>query len=151
MLVSTESGGEGRNLQFCRALLNYDLPWNPMRIEQRIGRISRIGQRQEVLIFNLSAADTVEQTVLELLDAKINLFELVVGEVGMILGRIDEERPFEEVVLDHWLEAEDGDDFRDRLDALGDRLTEARRRHEETVSYEDRLFGVSLAGAGAGE
>jgi superfamily II DNA/RNA helicase len=53
ILVSTEIGGEGRNLQFCHQMINYDLPWNPMKIEQRIGRIHRIGQKKEVRIFNI--------------------------------------------------------------------------------------------------
>lgn len=69
VLVSTESGGEGRNLQFCNVLINYDLPWNPMRIEQRIGRIHRVGQKRDVYIYNLSAKDTIEARILELLDA----------------------------------------------------------------------------------
>ena len=91
MLISTEAGGEGRNLQFCNGIINYDLPWNPMAIEQRIGRIHRVGQERDVHIFNLEAKDTIESYILELLDKKINMFELVVGEVDMILGDLNEE------------------------------------------------------------
>ncbi|KLU63132.1 RNA polymerase-associated protein RapA [Peptococcaceae bacterium CEB3] len=90
VLVSTETGSEGRNLQFCHQMVNYDLPWNPMRIEQRIGRIHRLGQDKNVRIYNLSATDTIEAHLLELLDAKINMFQLVVGELDMILGDITE-------------------------------------------------------------
>jgi len=56
---------EGRNLQFCNILVNLDLPWNPMRVEQRIGRVHRIGQKRDVFIFNMALKDTVEEYVLE--------------------------------------------------------------------------------------
>ena len=62
VLISTEAGGEGRNFQFCHILVNYDLPWNPMRVEQRIGRVDRIGQENAVSIFNLWVNDTIEET-----------------------------------------------------------------------------------------
>ena len=104
VLLCTESGGEGRNIQFCNTLINFDIPWNPMAIEQRIGRIDRIGQSREVFVFNLVARGTVEEQVLRLLDEKINMFELVVGEAGAILGELDEERNFADLVLDAWLE-----------------------------------------------
>src|SRR5690625_1449645 len=67
VLVSTEVGGEGRNLQFCNGMINYDLPWNPMAIEQRIGRIHRIGQERDVFVYNLVAKDTIEYYILDLL------------------------------------------------------------------------------------
>ena len=60
VLISTEAGGEGRNLQFAHVLINYDLPWNPMKVEQRIGRIDRIGQKHAVTIFNMSTLGTIE-------------------------------------------------------------------------------------------
>src|SRR4029077_8428924 len=91
VLLATEAGSEGRKLQFAHAVCNYDLPWNPMRIEQRIGRLSRIGQTQDIHVYNLVAAGTVEAAVLHLLEAKLNLFELVIGEIDMILGNLDEE------------------------------------------------------------
>ncbi len=92
VLLCTESGGEGRNLQFCNTLIIFDVPWNPMVIEQRIGRIDRIGQQREVFVFNLVTRGTLEQQILSLLDEKISMFELVVGEVGAILGGLDEDR-----------------------------------------------------------
>ncbi|MCB0120705.1 MAG: DEAD/DEAH box helicase, partial [Caldilineaceae bacterium] len=67
VMISTESGAEGRNLQFCHQLINYDLPWNPMRVEQRIGRLHRLGQEHDVTIFNLSCNETIEAHVIELL------------------------------------------------------------------------------------
>jgi hypothetical protein len=120
---------------------NFDLPWNPMRIEQRIGRLSRIGQTQDIHVFNLVAAGTVEEAVLHLLEAKLNLFELVIGEVDMILGNLDEEREFEDVVADLWAESSDLADFRARLEALGDRLLAAKQAYFEQREHDDRLFG----------
>lgn len=70
VLVSTEVGGEGRNLQFCNGMVNFDLPWNPMAIEQRIGRIHRIGQSREVFVYNLAAQNTLEHHMLNVLDRK---------------------------------------------------------------------------------
>ncbi|HTW23396.1 MAG TPA: SNF2-related protein, partial [Candidatus Baltobacteraceae bacterium] len=100
VLLSTESGGEGRNIQFCNTLINFDVPWNPMAIEQRIGRIDRIGQAREVFVFNLVSRGTLEEQVLALLDEKISMFELVVGEAGAILGSIEDDRDFSNLVLD---------------------------------------------------
>ncbi|MDQ3398920.1 MAG: SNF2-related protein, partial [Deinococcota bacterium] len=119
MLLSTDSGSEGRNLQFCHGLVNFDLPWNPMRIEQRVGRLSRIGQSRDVHVFNLAGAGTLEEDILHLLEVKINLFELVMGEMDMILGNLDEEGEFETMIADLWLGSRDQPHFRERLDALG--------------------------------
>ena len=141
ILLSTESGSEGRNLQFCHALCNFDLPWNPMRIEQRIGRLSRIGQTHDVSVYNLVSAGTFEAELLHLLEAKINLFELVIGEIEMILGNLDEEREFEDLLLDEWLSSADEEQFRTRLDALGNRMIEAKQTYFEQREYDDRLFG----------
>jgi SNF2 family DNA or RNA helicase len=139
ILLSTESGGEGRNLQFCNTLINFDVPWNPMAIEQRIGRIDRIGQQREVFVFNLATRGTIEEQVLQILDEKIAMFELVVGEVGAILGGA-EEKDFADLILDAWLEATESARTQ-AFDSIGTRLDEARRRHEETKTLDDALFG----------
>ena len=86
ILLSTEAGGEGRNFQFCHLLVNYDLPWNPMRIEQRIGRVDRIGQEHPVEVFNFWVKGTVEERVLNVLERRINIFEETVGGLDPILG-----------------------------------------------------------------
>ena len=140
VLLCTESGGEGRNIQFCNTLINFDIPWNPMAIEQRIGRIDRIGQTREVFVFNLVARGTVEEQVLRLLDEKINMFELVVGEAGAILGDLDEERDFAELVLDAWLETTVAARA-EAFDALGRRLDEARTQYSDAKALDDALFG----------
>lgn len=89
VLISTEAGGEGRNFQFCHILVNYDLPWNPMRVEQRIGRVDRIGQEEPVSIFNLWVKGTIEERVLEVLEDRINVFEEAVGGLDPILGQTE--------------------------------------------------------------
>ena len=144
VLLCTETGSEGRNLQFCHAVCNFDLPWNPMRIEQRIGRLSRIGQARDVYVFNLVAAGTVEDAVLHLLEAKINMFELVVGEIDMILGNWEEEKEFEEVVAELWSEAEDELEFHQRMEDLGERLRQSREAYVAQRTHDDRLFGDSF-------
>ncbi|MGM9987108.1 MAG: DEAD/DEAH box helicase [Bacillaceae bacterium] len=90
VLIATEAGGEGINLQFCRYMINYDLPWNPMRLEQRIGRIHRLGQENDVHIYNLATKNTIEEHILQLLYEKIKLFERVIGELDDILSHIDQ-------------------------------------------------------------
>ena len=145
VLLSTEAAGEGRNLQFCRALVNFDLPWNPLRIEQRVGRIHRIGQTEPVDIFNLAAQGTIEEYVLDILDRKLNMFELVIGEMDMILGQMADERDFEEIVIDLWREAETEEDLVVSMVALGDALVEARTAYQGMKEYDDALFGEDFS------
>jgi superfamily II DNA or RNA helicase len=140
ILLCTQSGGEGRNIQFCNTLINFDVPWNPMAIEQRIGRIDRIGQERQVFVFNLVTRGTLEEQVLALLEEKIAMFELVVGEVGAILGGLEEEREFPDLVLDAWLETTEAGRAR-AFDALGARLDAARRQHEGAKALDAELFG----------
>ena len=86
VMVSTDVGSEGLNLQFCRFLFNYDLPWNPMRIEQRIGRLDRIGQTRSVHIYNFLLAGTIDGRILDVLQDRIRLFEETIGNLDPILG-----------------------------------------------------------------
>lgn len=84
IMVSTSAGGEGQNFQFCHNIVNYDLPWNPMKVEQRIGRVHRIGQTEDVQIFNYALRDTIESYILELLYTKINLFQMALGDMDLL-------------------------------------------------------------------
>ena len=89
ILLCSEAAAEGLNFQFCGALVNYDMPWNPMRVEQRIGRIDRLGQEHATIqIFNLHYADTVEADIYQALSERINLFQGVVGHLQPILARM---------------------------------------------------------------
>jgi hypothetical protein len=80
-LISTSAGGEGINLQVCRVMFNYDLPWNPMAVEQRIGRIHRYGQQDTVQVYNLIAEDTVEERIYLLLEEKLREIAAAIGKV----------------------------------------------------------------------
>ncbi|HOB21486.1 MAG TPA: SNF2-related protein, partial [Bacillota bacterium] len=99
VMVCTESGGEGLNLQFCSNLINYDLPWNPMRLEQRIGRIHRLGQTRPVHVFNLCTRDTIEEHVLNLLQEKIDMFQAVIGDLELMLGGLFAEGAMEKRIF----------------------------------------------------
>ncbi|WDM03082.1 DEAD/DEAH box helicase [Alicyclobacillus cycloheptanicus] len=122
VLVATESGGEGINLQFCHHMINFDLPWNPMRLEQRIGRIHRLGQTQDVHIWNLSTNNTIESHIVNLLQEKIRMFELVIGELDYIVSGETTVSKFEEGILELAMTSQSDDEFQERLDAYGERL-----------------------------
>jgi len=141
ILLSTEAAGEGRNLQFCHTLVNFDLPWNPLRIEQRVGRIHRIGQAHPVDIYNLSAAGTVEDYLLDILDRKVNMFELVIGEMDMVLGELTDERDFEDLLFDVWTRARSEADVQAGMEQLGNALAEARASVQAIHEYDEALFG----------
>ncbi len=91
IIIATEAGGEGRNMQFCDVLINYDLPWSPLKIEQRIGRIHRFGQENDVHIYNFSTRDTVAERVLQVLTEKLKLFEESIGTPDIMLGQVEDE------------------------------------------------------------
>ncbi|PJA72827.1 MAG: hypothetical protein CO150_10140 [Nitrospirae bacterium CG_4_9_14_3_um_filter_53_35] len=141
VLISTESGGEGRNLQFCNTIINFDLPWNPMRIEQRIGRLHRIGQTRDVFIFNLSVKETIEDYIIEILDSKINMFEMVIGEIEPILGHLKEERDFEEIILDLWSKTAGTSGLQDGFARLGKDLIKAKEEYLTAKTAESEIFG----------
>ena len=89
ILLSSRIGGEGLDFQFCNTMFNYDLPWNPMEVEQRIGRLDRIGQEREVIrIYNFSVEGTIEQKILERLYNRIGIFQRSIGDLEEILGDI---------------------------------------------------------------
>jgi SNF2 family DNA or RNA helicase len=135
VLIATRAGTEGLNLQFCNVLVNYELPWNPMVVEQRIGRIHRIGQKKDCHIINLAAAQTIEAHVLELLDKKIRLFELVVGELDVILGEFGGADSMEQRLAEVFLAAQtDG-----QIDAAVERMGEDLARSREAGLEQERI------------
>ena len=141
VLVSTESGGEGRNLQFCNTLINFDLPWNPMRIEQRIGRLHRIGQTRDVFVFNLAVKGTLEDYIIDILDSKINMFEMVIGEIEPILGHLEKEEDFEDIVMEIWLNSSNDTDLKVGFERLGEELLTAKKEYLKAKSFDDEVFG----------
>jgi SNF2 family DNA or RNA helicase len=141
IMLCTESGGEGRNLQFADTLINYDLPWNPMKIEQRIGRVHRYGQTREVYVFNLCTAGSLEARILNVLNEKIRMFELVVGEVGSILGNLEDGDQFESLVLNLWLKSRDDSELEASFESLGETLLEAQEQYVQAKELDEALFG----------
>ncbi len=144
VLLCSEAGGEGRNVQFCNTLINFDLHWNPQAIEQRIGRVHRIGQLREVFVFNFATRHTLEERLLAILDEKINMFELVVGEIQAILGEMDEDHDFSELLFSAWISETDAHRD-DAFAALETRLLDARTRYQEVKTYDENLFGEEFS------
>lgn len=105
VMIATEAAGEGINLQFCSLLVNFDLPWNPQRIEQRIGRVHRYGQKHDVVVINfLNERNAADQRVYELLRHKFHLFEGVFGASDEVLGQLDSSAGLERRILDLYQE-----------------------------------------------
>lgn len=101
IMIATEAAAEGVNLQFCSLVINYDLPWNPQRVEQRIGRCHRYGQKHDVVVVNfVNTRNDADKRVLELLTDKFNLFNGVFGASDEVLGRIESGIDFEKRILD---------------------------------------------------
>lgn len=119
VMIATEAGGEGINLQFCHHMINFDLPWNPMRVEQRIGRVHRLGQTQDVKIYNLSTQGTIEEHILHLLHEKINMFEKVIGHLDVILERFEKKHSLEKSIYKMILESGSEDEIASRVETLG--------------------------------
>jgi SNF2 family DNA or RNA helicase len=142
-LLLTHSGTEGRNLQFCHQLVNFDLPWNPMEIEQRIGRLHRYGQQYPVRIYNFTQQGTLQQHLLEVLQEKLNLFELVVGETGLVLGERFDSDEFAQEVLRRWRENEGN--VAAAFAGLGEELGAAKRAYEEVKELDQTLFADDYA------
>ena len=138
VLISTEAGGEGHNLQFCQTLINYDLPWNPMRLEQRIGRIHRLGQQRPVLVVNVVIEGTIEAYMLYLLERKIGMFTKVIGELDIILANL--KAPYERVIAEIALDSRDEPEMRERIEAFGRELTEACHTYERVRRLNAQIF-----------
>ena len=101
VLISTDAGGEGLNLQFCHVIVNFDMPWNPMRIEQRIGRVDRIGQRHVVRAINFVLEDTVEHRVRQVLEEKLEVIaqQFGVDKASDVMDSAEAEPLFEELFV----------------------------------------------------
>lgn len=133
ILVSTESGGEGLNFQFCNQVINFDLPWNPMRLEQRIGRVHRLGQARDVHIYNLITKDTIEEHIMYLLHQKINMFESIIGELDAILLHLKLGKSFESEIMEIFLAHEEQEQIRTKLDILGEQILEGQAHIKSTT------------------
>lgn len=131
VMIATEAGGEGINLQFCSHIINYDLPWNPMRVEQRIGRVHRLGQTRDVSIYNLSTKGTIEEYILHLLHEKINMFEMVIGSIDTILEKLGQSKSIETNLLKIMMESQSEMEIKSKLDELGNAFHQAKTEVEQ--------------------
>ena len=137
VMIATDAGAEGLNLQFCHIVVNYDLPWNPMKIEQRIGRCHRIGQQYDVVAANLVAmGNAVDARLVQLLTDKIHLFDSVLGESDEILGALEQGIDFERAVFDILQTCRSPEDIDAAFDAL--------QRDMEQVILDRHSHGRSL-------
>ena len=119
IMIATEAGAEGINLQFCSLVVNYDLPWNPQRIEQRIGRCHRYGQKHDVVVVNfLNRKNAADQRVFELLSEKFHLFEGVFGASDEVLGAIESGVDFEKRIADIYQRCRKTDEIKAAFDQL---------------------------------
>lgn len=126
IMIATEAAAEGVNLQFCALIINYDLPWNPQRVEQRIGRCHRYGQRFDVVVINfLNTRNQADQRVLELLTEKFNLFSGVFGASDEVLGRIEGSLDFEKRILQIYDTCRQPEQIEAAFDALQAELEES--------------------------
>jgi len=141
ILIATDVGSEGQNLQFCHILVNYDLPWNPMLIEQRIGRLHRYGQTEPVHVYNLCAQRTVEERVLDVLDRRVHLFELVVGEMDLVIGDLVEQQDLEGRILSIYAQSENEAQIAAGFDAIAEELARARGQYDKVRALDQALFG----------
>ncbi|MBT4091426.1 MAG: DEAD/DEAH box helicase [Deltaproteobacteria bacterium] len=126
ILIATEAGAEGLNMQFCSMVINFDLPWNPQRIEQRIGRCHRYGQKHDVVVINfLNEKNAADRRVYELLEHKFSLFSGVFGASDEVLGTIESGVDFERRVLDIYQECRTEDEIQSAFAALQKELEES--------------------------
>lgn len=139
VLLTSEVGGEGLDMQFCRALINYDLPWNPMKVEQRIGRIDRIGQKaKRITVMSMIAGETIEEQIYERLYVRLMSIEQSLGAFEAILG--PEIRSLEQRLLDPELTDEE------RADAIEQSALALETRHQQTLALEEQAPGLIAHG-----
>lgn len=125
ILIATEAGAEGINLQFCNIVINYDLPWNPQRVEQRIGRCHRYGQKNDVVVLNfLNRSNAADRRVFELLDKKFRLFSGVFGSSDEILGAVSSGVDFEKRILEIYQSCRTEEEINTAFDRLQNELSE---------------------------
>lgn len=134
ILISTDAGGEGLNLQFCHVVVNYDIPWNPMRLEQRIGRVDRIGQKKPVRAINFVLEGTVEHRVQEVLQEKLAIIqrEFGVDKTADVLDSARAEEIFDDLYLKTLLSPEE---LKERAEMLVEQLREQIRQARENMAF----------------
>ncbi len=157
VMISTETGSEGLNFQFCHILINYDLPWNPMAVEQRIGRLDRIGQKNDMQIYSLATKKTIEEHVVDLIINKMCCIGLVIGELPIILFNLglDERKTggmnkIEEMLMNAFIDSKNNlDIFAQEVDKIaeiiGQGIEEYHKAKQATTEVLDKHEGIGGA------
>ena len=142
-LIATDAGAEGLNLQQrCHVLVNYDLHWNPMRIEQRIGRVHRLGQTSDVTVHNFVLRDTIDDYVLRLLYQKIDLFTMTIGGLETVLAEVqDGEVDLQDRILEAMLTSRSREEMSREVALIGRELEEAQQRQRAAESLTVGVLG----------
>lgn len=134
ILICTDAGSEGLNLQFCNTVINYDLPWNPMKIEQRIGRCHRYGQKNDVVAINLlNTQNEADKRVYEILSKKFELFEGMFGASDIALGALESGTSFEKMVLDIYQKCNTTAEFKKEFNKLSRKLDAKRDKKAQKL------------------
>jgi SNF2 family DNA or RNA helicase len=148
IMISTETGAEGLNFQFCNNLINYDLPWNPMAVEQRIGRLDRIGQQKDMNIFSLATKGTMEEHVVDLIINKMCCIGLVIGELPIILfnlgldgeGKLGVNK-IEEMLMNKFLESKNNlEIFSKEVKEIAEIIEEGIESYKESKEYTKEIL-----------
>lgn len=159
IMISTETGAEGLNFQFCHNLINYDLPWNPMSVEQRIGRLDRIGQTHDINVYSLATKKTMEEHVVDLIINKMCCIGLVIGELPIILfnlgldsetGGEGSRNKIEEMLMDAFIESKNNlDVFASDVNKISQLVQkgirdyqESKKKNEKILDKEELISGV---------
>jgi SNF2 family DNA or RNA helicase len=148
MLISTETGAEGLNFQFCNNLINYDLPWNPMTVEQRIGRLDRIGQKKDMNIWSLATKGTMEEHVVDLIINKMCCVGLVIGELPIILFNLELDSQggsglskIEEKLMNCFIDSKNNlDIFAAEVDKIGEMIEKGINEYEKNKTENKKLL-----------
>ena len=142
ILIVTDAGSEGLNLQFCNIVINYDLPWNPQKIEQRIGRCHRYGQKNNVVAINLlNTTNEADRRIYEILSKKFELFDGVFGASDIALGTLESGSSFEKTILDIYQKCGTKTEFKKAFDRLDKRID--AKRNKKVLQLQSILMTAS--------
>lgn len=142
VLIVTDAGSEGLNLQFCNTVINYDLPWNPQKIEQRIGRCHRYGQKNNVVAINLlNTTNEADRRIYEILSKKFELFDGVFGASDIALGTLESGSSFEKTILDIYQKCGTKTEFKKAFDRLDKKID--AKRNKKVLQLQSILMTAS--------
>ncbi len=149
IMISTSAGGEGQNFQFCHNVVNYDLPWNPMKVEQRVGRVHRIGQKENVNIFNFAYENTIDAYILQLLYTKIKLFTMTIGHLDLLFEDITDEKSGTHFFKEY-ITAKNNQEIENKFSTMGDNLKNRKKSLADVVEQfnQDVFENFSLSTIG---